>query len=45
MMRRAEADNTVTQKYRAEVAKRSGITENVLGEIVVEGLQANWPMP
>jgi hypothetical protein len=43
--RQAEAKNTLTEKYRTEVAKRYGITAAELHDISVEGLTKNWPMP
>jgi hypothetical protein len=43
--RQAEANNTLAEKYRTEVAKRYGITAAELHDIAVEGLKKNWPMP
>lgn len=45
VMRQAEANNTLTEKYRTEVSKRYRITEAQLHDISVEGLTKNWPMP
>lgn len=43
--KQAEALNSLTEEYKAEVARRYGITEEQLREICVEGLEKNWPMP
>ncbi len=45
VMKQAEALNTLSEKYKAEVAKRYGITEEQLRDISVEGIEKNWPMP
>ena len=33
------------KKYNAEIAKRSGITQKELRDILVEGMKKNWPAP
>jgi hypothetical protein len=45
LMKQAKALNTLMEKYKAEVAKRYGITEEQLRGIKVEALEKNWPMP
>lgn len=45
VMKQAEALNTLTEKYKSEVAERYGITQEQLGDISVEALTKNWPMP
>jgi hypothetical protein len=45
VMKQADALNTLGKKYKAEVAKRYGITEEQLRDISVEGIEKNWPMP
>jgi hypothetical protein len=45
IMKQAEALNALTEKYRAQVAKRYGITEEQLQDISVEAIEKNWPMP
>lgn len=43
--KQAEALNSLTKKYKDEVAKRYGITYEQLREISVEGIVKNWPIP
>jgi len=45
VMKQAEVLNTLEKKYKAEVAKRYGITEEQLWDISVEAIEKNWPMP
>jgi len=45
MQREAEARQQLMQQYRAEVARRYGITNDVEKQIGLEGLEKNWPMP
>lgn len=45
VMKQTEALNTLTTKYKAEVATRYGITEEQLRDISVEAIEKNWPMP
>jgi hypothetical protein len=45
VMKQAQALNTLTKKYKTEVAKRYGITEEQLRDISVEAIEKNWPMP
>lgn len=43
--KQAEALNTLTDKYKSEVAERYGVTQEQLRDISVEALTKNWPMP
>ncbi len=45
VMKQAEALNTLTKKYKVDVAKRYGITEEQLRDIAVEATKKNWPIP
>ena len=45
LMKRAEARNTLMEKYESEVLERYGITQEQLMDISVEALTKNWPMP
>jgi hypothetical protein len=45
VMKQAKALNTLTEKYKAGVAKRYSITEKQLLDISVEAIEKNWPMP
>ena len=40
-----EAFRSLKEKYRAQVAKRYGITEEQLRDISIEGVTNNWPIP
>lgn len=43
--KQAEAFNTLTEKYKSEVAERYGITQEQFRDISIEALTKNWPMP
>lgn len=43
--KQADARNTLGEKYKAEVARKYGVTEEQLQDISVEGIEKNWPMP
>ena len=45
VMKQAETVTTLTEKYKSEVAKRYGITEEQLRDITVEAIKKNWPIP
>ena len=34
----------LTEKYKEQVRKKYGITEDIEGKIAVEGLEEGWPM-
>ncbi len=40
-----EARNSLTNKYKAEIAKENGVAEEQLREISLEGIKKNWPVP
>jgi hypothetical protein len=40
-----EARNSLTKKYKAEIAKENGVAEEQLREISLEGIKKNWPVP
>jgi hypothetical protein len=41
----AETLESLTEKYKSEVAKRYGITQEQRKEINMEGIMKDWPMP
>ena len=45
LKKQAKALNTLTDKYKSEVAKRYGITQEQLSDISVEAFVKDWPFP
>jgi hypothetical protein len=43
--RQFKKESELTEKYKAEIEKRYGISKELLQEISLEGLKKNWPMP
>lgn len=43
--KQAKTLNTLTDKYKSEVAERYGITQEQLSDISVEAFVKNWPFP
>lgn len=45
LKRTAELQETLNEKYNAEIIKKYAINKEILKEIKIEGLKKGWPMP
>jgi len=45
IMRRAEEEERLIEKYDSEIRARYGITKEVYAKIVFEGIEKGWPRP